>query len=373
MRFETKAIHVGQAPDPNSGDVMPPIHLSTTFAQAEPGMHKGYDYSRGGNPTRENFEAALAALENAHYANAFSSGLSATLAIAGLLKTGEHLLSIDDTYGGTFRLFERVLRPYGLDFSYVDMSDAGKIKLQKNTKMIWLETPTNPLLKIADIAAIAARKGKAVLVVDNTFASPYLQNPLDLGADIVMHSTTKYLNGHSDVIGGCAMTKSKAIYEHLKFYQMAVGGVPAPFDCWLAHRGLKTLPIRMKAHCENGQAIAEFLKAHKKVSSVYYPGLPSHPNHKIAEKQMRGFSGMLSFEVKGNYRKFLKALKIFTLAESLGGIESLINHPAIMTHASLPAEERKRRGIGDSLLRLSVGIEHRQDLVDDLNQALAKA
>ncbi len=271
MRFETRAIHAGQAPDLNSGDVMPPIHLSTTFAQEEPGKHKGYDYSRGGNPTRENFETALASLENARYANAFSSGLSATLAIAGLLKTGDHLLSIDDTYGGTFRLFERVLRPYGLDFCYIDMSDASKLKLQKNTKMIWLESPTNPLLKIVDIAAIAERKGKALLVVDNTFASPYLQNPLDLGADIVMHSTTKYLNGHSDVIGGCAMTNSKAIYEHLKFYQMAVGGVPTPFDCWLAHRGLKTLPIRMKAHCENGQAIAEFLHKHKKLYKVYYP------------------------------------------------------------------------------------------------------
>jgi cystathionine beta-lyase/cystathionine gamma-synthase len=373
MRFETKAIHTGQSPDPHSGDVMPPIHLSTTFAQEEPGKHQGYDYSRGGNPTRKNFEDALAALENAQYANAFSSGLAATQAIAGLLKPGDHLLCVDDTYGGTFRLFERVLRPYGLDFSYVDMSDASQIKLQKNTKIIWLETPTNPLLKIADIAAVAERKGHALLVVDNTFASPYLQNPLDLGADIVMHSTTKYLNGHSDVIGGCAMTNHKPIHEHLTFYQLAVGGVPAPFDCWLAHRGLKTLAVRMKGHCENGQAVAEFLAKHKKAAKVYYPGLPTHPNHQIAKKQMRGFSGMLSFEVRGDYRRFLKALKIFTLAESLGGIESLVNHPAIMTHASLPAEERARRGISDALLRLSVGIENTQDLLDDLSQALTSA
>ncbi|MBI1744826.1 PLP-dependent transferase [Candidatus Acetothermia bacterium] len=373
MRFETKAIHAGQAPDPNSGDVMPPIHLSTTFAQEEPGKHKGYDYSRGGNPTRKNLEEALAALENAKYAHAFSSGLAATSAIAGLLKPGDHLLCIDDTYGGTFRLFERVLRPYGLDFSYVDMSDASKLKLQKNTKMIWLETPTNPLLKIADIAAIAGRKEKALLVVDNTFASPYLQNPLDLGADIVMHSTTKYLNGHSDVIGGCAMLNDEKIHEHLTFYQLAVGGVPSPFDCWLANRSLKTLAVRMKAHCENGQAVAGFLSEHKKVSKVYYPGLPDHPGHEIAKRQMRGFSGMLSFEVKGDFRKFLKALKILTLAESLGGIESLINHPAIMTHASLPSAERARRGISDSLLRLSVGIENIQDLIEDLDQALAKA
>ncbi len=371
LHFETQAIHIGSHPDPATGAVIPPIYATSTYEQEAPGVHKGFDYSRADNPTRQRLEQALATLESAEYAVTFSSGVAATAAIVTLLQPGDHVLAGDDTYGGTYRLFETIYRKYGLDFSYVDTSQRENIVLRKNTKLLWIESPTNPLMKITDIAGVAQRKKGALLVVDNTFASPYLQQPLALGADIVMHSTTKYLGGHSDLIGGVLMTNDKALYEELKYVQKAVGAIPSPFDCFLVHRGIKTLAVRMKAHSENAQRIAEFLSEHPKVKKVYYPGLPSHPGHEVARRQMKAFSGMLSFELAGNVGRFLKELKIITLAESLGGIESLINHPAIMTHASLPPEERARRGIGDDLLRFSVGLEHPDDLIQDLQDALS--
>jgi cystathionine gamma-lyase len=371
LHFETQAIHIGSEADPATGAVIPPIYATSTYEQEAPGVHKGFDYSRADNPTRQRLEQALAALEGAKYAVTFSSGVAATSAVVTLLKPGDHVLAGDDTYGGTYRLFEQVYRKYGLEFSYVDTSCLENVAPQKNTRLIWIESPTNPLMKITDIAGVSKRKKAALLVVDNTFASPYLQQPLELGADLVMHSTTKYLGGHSDLIGGVLMTNDKAVYEELKFIQKAVGAIPSPFDCFLVHRGIKTLAVRMKAHSENAHAMAEFLSEHPKVKTVYYPGLPSHPQHEIARRQMRAFSGMLSFELKGNVERFLQKLKIIALAESLGGIESLINHPAIMTHASLPEEERARRGIGENLLRLSVGIEHPDDLIADLQGALS--
>jgi len=371
LHFETQAIHIGSEADPATGAVIPPIYATSTYEQEAPGVHKGFDYSRADNPTRQRLEKALAALEGAKYAVTFSSGVAATSAVVTLLRPGDHVLAGDDTYGGTYRLFEQVYRKYGLEFSYVDTSSLENVAPQKNTRLIWIESPTNPLMKITDIAGVAKRKKAALLVVDNTFASPYLQQPLALGADLVMHSTTKYLGGHSDLIGGVLMTNDPAIYEELKFIQKAVGAIPSPFDCFLVHRGIKTLAVRMKAHSENAHAIAEFLSEHPKVKTVYYPGLPSHPGHDIARRQMHAFSGMLSFELKGNVERFLQKLKIIALAESLGGIESLINHPAIMTHASLPPEELERRGIGRNLLRLSVGIEHPDDLIADLQEALA--
>lgn len=371
LHFETQAIHSGSHPDPTTGAVIPPIYATSTYEQEAPGVHKGFDYSRADNPTRQRLEQALAALEGAEYAVTFSSGVAATAAVVTLLKPGDHVLAGDDTYGGTYRLFETIYRKYGLDFSYVDTSRNENVVPRQNTRLIWIETPTNPLMKITDIAAVAQRKKGALMVVDNTFASPYLQQPLSLGADIVMHSTTKYLGGHSDLIGGVLMTNDQALYEELKYVQKAVGATPSPFDCFLVHRGIKTLAVRMKAHSENAQRIAEFLSEHPKVKRVYYPGLRSHPGHEVARRQMRAFSGMLSFELAGDVGRFLKELKIITLAESLGGIESLINQPAIMTHASLPPEERSRRGIGENLLRLSVGIEHPDDLLEDLQGALS--
>lgn len=371
LHFETQAIHVGSHPDPATGAVIPPIYATSTYEQEAPGVHKGFDYSRADNPTRQRLEQALAALEGAEYAVTFSSGVAATAAVVTLLKPGDHVLAGDDTYGGTYRLFETIYRKYGLEFSYVDTSQQEDVVPRKNTKLLWIETPTNPLMKITDIAAVAQRKKGALLVVDNTFASPYLQQPLSLGADIVMHSTTKYLGGHSDLIGGVLMTNEKALYEELKYVQKAVGATPSPFDCFLVHRGIKTLAVRMKAHSENAQRIAQFLSEHPKVKRVYYPGLASHPGHEVARRQMKAFSGMLSFELASNVERFLEELKIITLAESLGGIESLINHPAIMTHASLPPEERSRRGIGENLLRMSVGIEHPDDLIEDLQGALS--
>ncbi|OGF54150.1 MAG: cystathionine gamma-synthase [Candidatus Fraserbacteria bacterium RBG_16_55_9] len=371
LHFETQAIHVGSDSDAATGAVIPPIYATSTYEQEAPGVHKGFDYSRADNPTRQRLEHALAALEGAEYAITFASGVAATSAVVTLLKPKDHVLAGDDTYGGTYRLFEQIYRKYGLEFSYVDTSCLDSVSIQKNTKMIWIESPTNPLMKITDIAGVAKRKKGALLVVDNTFASPYLQRPLELGADLAMHSTTKYLGGHSDLIGGALMTNDKAIYEELKFIQKAVGAIPSPFDCFLVHRGIKTLAVRMKAHSENAQRIAEFLSESPKVKNVYYPGLPSHPQHEVARRQMRAFSGMLSFELKADATRFLRNLKVIVLAESLGGIESLINHPAIMTHASLPAEERTRRGIGDNLLRLSVGIEHPDDLIADLENALS--
>lgn len=371
MRFETKAVQAGRQIDPITGALVPPIHQGATFAQEEPGVHKGYPYGRTGNPTRALLEQAMATLEGGHYGLAFASGLAAEDALLHLLNPGDHVWCCDDVYGGTYRLFEQVRRRYGLKFSYFDTADANAVKLQKNTKLIWLESPTNPLLKIADIEAVARRKGQALLVVDNTFATPYLQKPLEMGADIVVHSTTKYLSGHGDVIGGLIVVNHSEIYEQLKFLQNAIGAVPGPFDCWLVLRGLKTLALRMKTHSENAQAVAEFLNKHKKVERVYFPGLSSHPGHSAAKQQMHGlYSGMLSFELKGNVKKFVQSTKVFTLAENLGTIESLTTHPATMTHASIPPEERARRGIKDNLVRLSVGIENPQDLIEDLQQAL---
>jgi cystathionine gamma-lyase len=375
FRFETRAIHTGSEPDPQTGAVIPPIYATSTYAQEAPGVHKGYDYSRAGNPTRERLERALADLESARYCVTFASGVAATAAILTLLEPGDRVLSGDDTYGGTYRLFEQVYRKYGLEFHYVDTSDLEAVRshLREGTKLLWIETPTNPLMKITDLAAVAELKGDALLAVDNTFASPYLQRPLELGADLVLHSSTKYLGGHSDLIGGAVITDDPELYERLKFIQKSVGAVPSPFDCFLVHRGIKTLAVRMRAHCENARRIAQFLQEHPAVERVYYPGLETHPGYEIARRQMEDFGGMVSFEVRGGLdaaTSFLKELKVFTLAESLGGVESLANHPATMTHASIPPEERERRGIRDSLIRLSVGLEHPDDLIADLQQAL---
>ncbi len=371
-RFETQAIHVGSAPDPETGAVIPPIHLTSTYEQEAPGVHKGYDYSRADNPTRQRFEEAIAALEGANHAVAFASGVAASSAIATLLNPGDHVICSDDTYGGTYRLFERIYKKYGIEFSYVDTSDLKNISLKKNTKLIWVETPSNPLMKITDLRGVASLKENALFVVDNTFSSPYLMQPLTFGADIVIHSVTKYLGGHSDLIGGVVAVNEKSLFDEFKFIQKSMGAVPSPLDCYLAHRGIKTLALRMKAHSENGQRVAEFLAEHPKIERVFYPGLPSHPGYALAKKQMRAFSGMVSFEYKGNVKKLLPSFTYFALAESLGGIESLINHPASMTHASIPPDELKRRGIGENLIRLSVGIEHPEDLLNDLSHALSK-
>ena len=369
FHFETRAIRTGSEPDPLTGAVIPPIYATSTYRQEAPGAHQGFDYSRADNPTRERLERALADLEGAKYAVSFSSGVAATAAILTLLEPGDHVLSSDDTYGGTYRLFEQIYRKYGLTFSYVDTSDLRAV--QESTKLLWIETPTNPLMKITDIAGVAERKGSALLAVDNTFASPYLQRPLELGADLVLHSSTKYLGGHSDLIGGAVMTNDTELHEQLKFIQKSVGAVPSPFDCFLVHRGIKTLALRMKAHCENARLLAEFLHDHPKVERVYYPGLPAHPGYDVAKRQMRDFGGMISFELQGSVPRFFKHLRIFTLAESLGSVESLANHPATMTHASIPKGERERRGIRDQLIRLSVGIEHPDDLIEDLSRALS--
>ncbi len=371
FHFETRAIRTGSEPDLLTGAVIPPIYATSTYRQEAPGAHQGFDYSRADNPTRERLERALADLEGAKYAVSFSSGVAATAAILTLLSPGDHVLSSDDTYGGTYRLFEQIYRKYGLTFSYVDTSGLRAITVQESTKLLWIETPTNPLMKITDIAGAAERKGSALLAVDNTFASPYLQRPLELGADLVLHSSTKYLGGHSDLIGGAVMTNDTELHEQLKFIQKSVGAVPSPFDCFLVHRGIKTLALRMKAHCENARLLAEFLHDHPKVERVYYPGLSTHPGHDVAKRQMCDFGGMISFELQGNVPRFFKHLRIFTLAESLGSVESLANHPATMTHASIPKGERERRGIRDQLIRLSVGIEHPDDLIEDLSRALS--
>ncbi|AEH24553.1 cystathionine gamma-synthase [Pyrococcus yayanosii] len=378
MRFSTKAIHVGENPrEMQYGDVVSPIHLSTTFAKKSVReVEKGYVYSRTGNPTRDSLEKKLAALENAKYGLAFSSGLAAESTILlALLKKGDHVVAFDDLYGGTKRLFNQVMERFGIDFTYVDARDPENVRkaIKENTKMIWLETPTNPLLKLADIKAISeiAHERNIIVVVDNTFASPYFQNPLDLGADIVLHSVTKYLSGHSDVVGGAVMLNDDELYEKLKFHQNAVGAILSPFDSWLVMRGIKTLAVRMERHEKNAMRIAEYLEEHPLVEKVYYPGLPSHPQHELAKRQMRGFGGMLSFELKGGLKeavKFVESLEIFALAESLGGVESLIELPALMTHASLPKEEREKVGIKDSLIRVSVGIEDVEDLIEDLER-----
>jgi cystathionine beta-lyase/cystathionine gamma-synthase len=376
MRFSTRAIHVGQDPDPATGATIVPVYQTSTYTQARVGEHKGFDYSRTINPTRLALEEQLASLEGARYGSAFASGMAATAAVLGLLSAGDHVVVSDDLYGGTYRLFSRVLERFGLAFTYVDMCDLDAVHtaVRPATKLFWLETPTNPLLKIVDIAAIASlRRGEQLVAVDNTFATPYFQQPLSLGAQIVVHSTTKYIGGHSDVVGGVAITDDASLHERIRFLQNAVGGVAGPNDAWLTMRGAKTLALRMREHASNAQAVAEYLESRHDVTRVYYPGLPSHPQHELAKRQMSGFGGMVSFELEGGPRRaldFAGRLKYISLAESLGGVESLICHPARMTHGSIPAAERERRGIGDGLLRLSVGIEDIADLLDDLRVTL---
>ncbi len=377
--FATRAIHGGQSPDPATGAVMPPIYATSTYAQSSPGVHKGYEYSRTQNPTRMAFERCIADLEGGTQGFAFASGMAATATLLELMDTGSHVVAMDDLYGGSFRLFERVRRrSAGLDFSFVDLSDpkAAAAAIRPSTRMVWIETPTNPLLKLVDIAAVAeAARGRGILVVvDNTFATPWIQRPLELGADIVMHSATKFLNGHSDMVGGVAVVADAGLAERVAFLQNSIGAVGGPFDSFLALRGLKTLPLRMRQSSESALAIASRLGRHPGVERVLYPGLPSHPQHALAKRQMaRGGSGIVTFFLKGGLaeaRRFLERLEVFTLAESLGGVESLVDHPAIMTHASLPAEARAKLGISDSLVRLSVGIEDVEDLVADLEAAL---
>jgi cystathionine gamma-lyase len=378
MRFSTKAIHVGQEADPATGATIVPIYQTSTYTQEAVGKHKGFDYSRTVNPTRVALEKQLASLENAEFASAFGSGMAATSAVMNLLSAGDHVVSGDDLYGGTYRLFSKVFERYGVTFTYVDASDPGAVAaaLRAETKLVWLETPTNPLLKLVDLRAVcAAVAAKHVVVaVDNTFATPYFQQPLALGAHVVVHSTTKYIGGHSDAVGGVAMTNDRALHDTIKFHQNSVGGVPGPLDAWLTMRGAKTLALRMQAHERNAQAVAEFLAHHPKVDRVHYPGLASHPQHALARAQMSGFGGMLSFTLRVPEERamaFASTLRYFSLAESLGGVESLICHPARMTHGSIPKEERERRGVTDGLLRLSVGVEDREDLLEDLDTALA--
>lgn len=375
QRFETRAIHAGQDPDPTTGAVITPIYQTSTYAQEEVGKHKGYDYSRSDNPTRSALQTALASLEDANWALGYASGLAGSQNIWYLLAPGDHMIMSDDAYGGTYRLVSKVLARYGLEYTMVDLTDLDAVRaaVQPNTKMIWAETPTNPYLKIVDIAGIAeiAKTAGAKLVIDNTFASPYLQKPLSLGADLVLHSTTKYLGGHSDVVGGAVIGNDPEIYDILKFHQNAAGAVPAPFDSWLVLRGIKTLSVRMREHNRNAMRIAEMLADHPSVEQVYYPGLETHPGHEVAKRQMlNGFGGMVSFTTAGGYdaaRKFVQTTKVFTLAESLGGIESLIEHPGEMTHASMAGSGHE---VADNLIRLSVGIEHIDDLVKDIEQAL---
>jgi cystathionine beta-lyase/cystathionine gamma-synthase len=379
MKFATKAIHAGIEPDPTTGAIMTPIFQTSTYVQKAPGDHKGYEYARTQNPTRSVLEKQLAVLENGSDAICFASGLAAMDAILKLLKSGDEVLSCNDLYGGSYRQIVRVYSPFGIASKFVDMSNPRVLAkhITKKTKLIWIETPTNPMLGIVDIAAICAvAKAKGVMTcVDNTFASPYLQNPLDLGADLVLHSATKYIGGHSDVVHGCIVTKDTDLAARLRFIQNASGAVPGPQDCFLILRGIKTLHLRVKAACENAAKIANFLAAHPKVDKVYYPGFKTHPNHKIAKKQMRHFGAMVSFDVKNgsvdDAMKVLSSTALFSLAESLGGVESLIGHPASMTHASIPREERLKVGLTDSLIRLSVGIEDADDLIADLNQALS--
>ena len=379
MKFSTRAIHAGQMPDPTTGAIMTPVYLSSTYVQESPGVHKGWEYSRTHNPTRRAYENCIADLESGKFGFAFASGCAATTTVMQLLKQGDHVVAFDDMYGGTFRLFDKVLRHNGLDFTFTDLTDVDNFTkaIKPNTKMVWLETPTNPTLKLTDIAAIVkiAKQKDILVVVDNTFMSPYFQRPLELGADIVVHSATKYIGGHSDIVGGVAVTSSPQLAEKIGFLSNSMGGIQGAFDSFLALRSLKTLPIRMKAHAENAMKIAVFLETHPLVDKVIYPGLKSHPQHELAKNQMSGFGGMITFFIKGGMdasRKFLESVKVFALAESLGGVESLIEHPAIMTHASVPAEQRKKIGIDDSLIRLSVGIEDFEDLLADLKHAFTQ-
>ena len=378
MKEATKYIHAGAEPDPSTGAIMTPIYQTSTYVQEAPGKNKGYEYARSQNPTRTALEKAFAEIENAKYALAFSSGVAATDAVIKLLEPGDEVVCGNDMYGGTYRLFTKVFEKFGIRFIYVDTTNVSIISkaITGKTKLVWLETPTNPLMNIADIAAVAAitKPKNILLAVDNTFASPYLQNPIDLGADIVMHSVTKYLGGHSDVIQGSLMMNSPELRDKLYFIQKSCGAVPGPMDCFLVLRGIKTLHVRMKAHCENGAKIAHWLRKHPKIGKVYWPGFEDHPGYAVAKKQMRDFGGMLSFVLKNDNveeaMRVLSSTKLFSLAESLGGVESLINHPASMTHASIPKEERIKNGLTDSLIRLSVGIEDADDLIDDLAKAI---
>jgi cystathionine gamma-lyase len=378
MRFDTLAIHAGQKPDPTTGAIMTPVYLSSTYVQAGPGEHKGFEYSRTRNPTRDALENCLAALEGAAYGAAFSSGCAAADALLHLFDAGDHIVCSDDVYGGTFRLFDKVFRRQGLSFSFVDLSNPANLEtaVTPRTKAVWVETPTNPMMKLIDLARIAelTRKRSLLSICDNTFMTPYFQKPLQLGIDVVVHSTTKYLNGHSDCIGGFVATPNKELSERIHFLQNAVGAVPSPVDSFLVLRGVKTLHVRMQRHAQNAQRIAEVFARHPKVQKVSYPGLSTHPQYELARRQMSGFGGMMTFEIRGGLeaaRKFLKAVQIFACAESLGGVESLIEHPAIMTHASVPKETREKLGITDGLIRLSVGIEDADDLIADLQNALA--
>jgi len=376
--FATRAIHAGQDPDSATGATIVPIYQTSTYTQEAPGQHKGYEYSRTGNPTRAALEECVAALEGGEYGLAFASGLAATTAVMNLLSPGDHVVAGEDLYGGTYRLFDKVLtRNGGLDFAYADTTDAESVEqaLRPETKLLWIETPTNPMLTLSDIQTLAdmAHDRGAIVAVDNTFASPYFQNPLALGADIVVHSTTKYMGGHSDVVGGATVTSDSDLQDRLAFYQNAAGAVPGPFDSWIVLRGLKTLAVRMRQHEQNALAVARFLEGHPQVATVNYPGLPSHPQHDLAKKQMSGFSGMVSFTLKGGAEAAYAAVqktRLFHFAESLGGVESLITHPATMTHAAMPRESREARGVTDGLLRLSVGIEDKEDLVADLDRAI---
>lgn len=378
MKFATKVIHAGQEPDPSTGAIMTPIYQTSTYWQKSPGDHQGFEYSRGTNPTRKALESCLAALENRRYGLAFSSGMAATDAVMKLLKPGDEVITGTDLYGGTYRMFTRIFADYGIVFHFADLSDPQNIKqyINEKTKLIWIETPTNPTMQIVDIAAVSAisKEHQIILTVDNTFASPYLQNPGDLGADIVMHSATKYLGGHSDVVMGALMLDDEELYKKLWFIYNSCGATPGPMDSFLVLRGIKTLHLRMKAHCENGRKVAHFLKSHPQVDKVYWPGFEDHPNHEIAKKQMKDFGGMISFTIKGadaeKTFRIVSSFKVFSLAESLGGVESLVNHPATMTHASIPKETREKAGITDNLLRLSVGVEDADDLLDDLKRVL---
>lgn len=375
--FETRAIHAGQAPDPTTGAVITPLYLTSTYVHESPGRHRGYEYTRSHNPTRHAYECCVANLEGARFGFAFASGCVGAATVAHLLSQGDHVVCCDDMYGGTMRLFEQVFRRQGLDFSYVDLSDPGALKsaLRPETRMVWIESPTNPLMKLVDIAAVGdlTHRCGALLMVDNTFLSPYFQRPIALGADLVLHSTTKYINGHSDLVGGLVVTDDEGLAERLAFLSNTIGGIQSTFDAYLCLRSLKTLALRMRAHEDNALAVAGFLEAHSGVSWVAYPGLPSHPQHALACRQASGHGGMLSFRVQGGLpaaRQLLERVRVFSLAESLGGVESLIEHPALMTHASVPAETRAKLGIDDSLIRLSVGIETLDDLLRDLGQAL---
>lgn len=380
MKFGTKAVHAGVEPDPSTGAIMTPVYQTSTYVQESPAKHKGYAYARGANPTRNALQKSIAALENGKFGLCFSSGMGATDAVIKLLNPGDEVITSNDLYGGSYRMFKKVFEKYGIKFHFIDLTDVNNINayLNDKTKLFWLETPTNPLMNIVDIKACVelAKKRNILVAVDNTFASPYLQNPLDLGADIVMHSVTKYLGGHSDVVMGALVVNDEKLYQELAFIHNSCGAVPGPQDSFLVLRGIKTLHLRMERHCINGRKIAEYLKGHSKIGKVYWPGFTDHPNHEIAKKQMRDFGGMLSFTLKDDSTekatRLMESVELFSLAESLGGVESLINHPASMTHASIPKEERIKSGLVDSLIRLSIGVEDAEDLIDDLEKALKK-